>query len=517
MAQKSGNSKLFIVIGVVAGAIVLLGIGAFAIFQMFISTPKNSYLLAEQGEIEHVFEQFEDRFEEELEWYDHMQSNAVESSFNITAETNDPSMGEFGAGQMINSSEINLNAGADMENEIATLELDADVASFNIEGVHGFINGETLGVTLPFIEEHLTVDEADATGMLQQMDSNTFTGGKDIDYSMFFEEQGFSESQRQYLEDEYLSFIREELPDDAFESDSEDITVGENSVNADKYTLSLTQEQIQTFLRDLLNKMAEDEELYSIFEAQIMASNLGAVPQEELDTLSGDFSEGLSEMAEEVSNTEFPDGLTSIIWLDGDTVIQRDFHTSFMVDGEQTAVSLNGTNEVTDESEFWNYDIMFSDSYEDIGLNLTVDLNEVESGYEDTVTFSPSDTGEELVISSHKVTEDDNQNLNLQLDMPTGSEGETVSLFYESEGTYESDQMNLNHSFYADDGMTVSRDTFVLNVAQDSATVSEITEPDVSDTVNIGQMSEAELDDYLMNDLGPQFEEWIQEMQPGFQ
>jgi hypothetical protein len=268
----------------------------------------------------------------------------------------------MGLDQMINNSNIDLNVGQDIANEVSTMGLNADVAGFSISDVNAYITGEKAGLTLPFIEEYMIVNEADAASFLNTLDPESFDGSEEIDYSMFFESSAMTESQREYFKDEYSTFVRENLPDEAFESASEEITVGENTIKADKLTMTLTEEQIHTFLRDLFNKMAEDEELANIIETQMMAANFGNPEAPSAEDTASEFNDSLKEAAENIEDVGFPDGLTSIVWTDGDdNIIQRDLDTAVTVDDSTGQIAVDGTADISEDSRVINYDMTFTD------------------------------------------------------------------------------------------------------------------------------------------------------------
>ncbi|WP_213809655.1 DUF6583 family protein [Jeotgalicoccus sp. WY2] len=372
------GKKGLTILGVSVGVIAVLAVGAYILFQTMVNNPKNNYLMAELDDVEGTFELFEERFESELDWYEYAEENAIESTLGITAETNEPSFQEMGIDQMINNSNIDLTIGQDMANEVSTMGLNADIAGLSISDVNAYITGEKAGLTLPFIEEYMVVNEADAATFLNTLDPATFTGEEEIDYSMFFETSALTETQREYFIDEYSTFIRENLPDDAFESGSEEITVGDNTVNADKLTMTLTEEQIHTFLKDLFNKMAEDEELANIIETQMMAANLGNPEAPSAENAATEFNNSLKEAAENIEDVGFPEVLTSVVWTDGDdNIIQRDFDTSITVDGSTGQVAVDGVTEITEDSTVFNYDMAFSDETMESVIGYTADLNEL--------------------------------------------------------------------------------------------------------------------------------------------
>lgn len=505
------GKKGLTILGISVGVIAVLAIGAIILFQTMVNTPKNNYLMAELDEVEGTFELFEERFESELDWYEHAEQNAIESTLGITAETNDPSFQEMGLDQMINNSNINLAIGQDMANEVSTMGLNADIAGLTISDVNAYITGEKAGLTLPFIEEYMVVNEADAATFLNTLDPATFTGEEEIDYSMFFETSALTETQREYLIDEYATFIRENLPDDAFESESEEITVGENTVNADKLTMILTEEQIHTFLKDLFNKMAEDEELANIIETQMMAANLGNPAAPSAGDTAAEFNNSLKEAAENIEDVGFPEGLTSVVWTDGDdNIIQRDFDTSITVDGSTGQVAVDGVTEISEDSTVFNYDMTFSDETMESVIGYTADLNETESGYEDMITLR-ADSEDLFVINSVKTEEEDSEVWNMDINFNEQMTGSPLTLFMESSSVYNEDQATGDMTLYADDGINVTRDTFVLNLTSDSQTVSEIEVPGEDNEKNIGQMSMEELDAYFNDEVGPAFEEWMNE------
>ena len=505
------GKKGLTILGVSVGIVAVLAIGAYILFQTMVNNPKNNYLMAELDDVEGTFEMFDERFESELDWYEHAQTNAIESTLGITAETNDPSLEEMGMSEMINNSNIDLAIGQDMANEVSTMGLNADIAGLSISDVNAYITGEKAGLTLPFIEEYMVVNEADAATFLNTLDPESFDGSEEIDYSMFFETSALTEEQREYFIDEYSTFIRENLPDEAFESESEEITVGENTVNADKLTMTLTEEQIHTFLRDLFNKMAEDEELANIIETQMMAANLGNPQAPSAEDTATELNNSLKEAAENIEDVGFPDGLTSVVWTDGDdNIVQRDFDTSITVDESTGQIAVDGTTEISEDSTVFNYDATITDETMESVIGYTADLNETESGYEDVITLR-ADSEDLFVINSVKTEEEDNTVWNADINFNEQMTGSPLTLFMESNSVYGEDEATADMTFYADDGVNVTRDTFVLNMTSDSQTVSEIEVPGADNEKNIGQMSMEELDAYFNNEIGPKFEEWMNE------
>lgn len=506
------GKKGLTILGVSVGVLAVLAIGAFILFQTLVNNPKNNYLMAEVNDIENTFEAFDERFESELDWYEHAQANPIESTLGITAETSDPSLAEMGFDQLINNSNIDLTIGQDMANEVSTMGLNANIAELSISDVNAYITGDKAGLTLPFIDEYLIVNEADAASFLNTLDPEAFSADEEIDYSSFFEASSLTEEQREYIQDEYSTFVKENLPDEAFESESEEITVGENTVNADKLTMTLTEEQIHTFLRDLLNKMADDEEIAGIIETQMMAASFGNPDAPTGEETASEFNSSLKEAAENVENIGFPDGLTSIVWIDGDdNIVQRDLDTAVTVEDATDKIEIDGTNEVTEDSQLMTYD--FKVIAEDGGegaVTLVADLTETENGYEDVLTLKADDQ-DLLVLNSVKTEEEDSEVWNANININQMATGTPLTLFMESTSSYNDDQATSAVTLYAEDGATITRETAALNITSESKTVDEIAVPSADNEKDIGQMSEEELNTYFNEEVGPQFDEWLTE------
>lgn len=69
-------------------------------------------------------------------------------------------------------------------------------------------------------------------------------------------------------------------------------------------------------------------------------------------------------------------------------------------------------------------------------------------------------------------------------------------------------------TLYADDGATVSKDNFAVNIEVTGSTLNEVEKPEAEKTVDLGSMGEPELEKYF-NEFGEKFTEWIGQNSPG--
>ena len=500
------GKKGFTILGVSVGALVVLAIGGYFLYQNLVNTPKNAYLMAELDNSEEITELVEERFEDELEWYENSMKNLSETSINVTAETNDPSLNDMGLAEIINNAEINLNASQDIEKEMSTFDLSANINTLSIEDVNGYITGDKLGLTLPFIEEYLVVNEEDAPKLLHETNPENFEGDEEIDFSTFFQSSSLTEEERDYFVDEYSKYMQENLPDEAFESAKEEVKVGENTVDAEKLTMTLTEEQMHDFLKGLFNKMAEDEKLVNLVNAQLLSANFGMPAGQEEDL---EASKMFKQAASEVEDLEFPNGLSSVVWQDGEgNIVKRDFDVSVVTEGETTDIALGTTNEVREDGNLITSTLTGNGEEEVV---FVFDLNEVENGYEDTFTVNAA--GEEQIkLVSTKSDEDENTVWNLEAAINQGATSDQpLKLFMESSTNYASDQASGDIQLYAEDGQTITKDTAVINITHESSTISEVEIPSSDNEKDLGKMSKEELEAYFTDEVQPKFEEWARE------
>src|SRR5699024_12741913 len=96
-------------------------------------------------------------------------------------------------------------------------------------------------------------------------------------------------------------------------------------------------------------------------------------------------------------------------WTDvGENIIQPDLDIAVTVDESTGQIAVDGTADISEDSKVINYDMTFTDDTMESILGYTADLNETESGYEDTITLR-ADSEDLFVINSVKTEEEDSE------------------------------------------------------------------------------------------------------------
>ncbi|MFP3359699.1 hypothetical protein R0K17_20445, partial [Planococcus sp. SIMBA_143] len=104
------------------------------------------------------------------------------------------------------------------------------------------VTAEKILLGLPFIDEILQLKDEDLGPLLKEVDPETFTGEESMNLEQLFE--GTNSEDLEYFKEEYGKMIFEELPEDAFEQTEESIKVQDHSLDTEKISLHLSEEQV---------------------------------------------------------------------------------------------------------------------------------------------------------------------------------------------------------------------------------------------------------------------------------
>lgn len=508
--QKS--SKKWIPIAIIAAVVIIAGV--FIVQAFVLTSDKEDYFLAEKNTIDQYKEIYQERFEDELEWLDHAKNNATESSFDISAVVDDMSV-PTNVAQIINNSTISIKTQMDRENEQASAALSASIADFELEGIEGYINSNDLIIGLPFLDEFLQLNGDDIGKTLADIDPASFRGEENINFrSILFEENVLPEEDLEYLQTEFVEYLYDQLPDDAFDSASETITVSGEELNTDKISFVLTEEQVQTILGDLFSKMAEDDRLQQVIIDQLLHANYvsNLASDDDIDMLLEEFNTSLQEAADKIDSLQLPNGFNSIIWVHDNVIVQRDLNAEIASDknDDKAEISFTGSNLISEHTQTIEYVLHVKDQYSDETIAINGDLSYQDGEMNDSYTFS-SDNSRVTLEMAKSNQEDGNTEFEYSLGLEE-NEALFLTIYWTGDATYESDQMSANHTIYADDGRYVNQDVASVSIAETGTTINEVEMPNTDQVRNLGEMSAEELIDYFENDVAQQFDTWSNEL-----
>ncbi|OZU89772.1 hypothetical protein CIL03_01120 [Virgibacillus indicus] len=509
--KKKGFSKGLI--AVIAAAVLVVG-GAAAAFVLLNFSEKEKFFLAEKNTLDFIVEKAEERYEPELNWMEQTESTPTESTIELSAEYNAPD--NFGAGgfgavdpaQIINNSTITITGAADMENKQATAALKADIGGMEINDINFYVTAEKLMVGLPFLEELLQMKDEDLGGLLKEIDPNMFTGEETMNLENLFEGSNgmLSEEDQEYLEEEYAKMIYDELPEDAFKSENETIKVNGESLDADKITFHLTEDQLKEILTKTFEKLEKDDKVKEILREQ-MALQFGPTPMDsDIDQFITEYETAMADAKEGVKDFQIPDGLTAVSWISNDLIVQRDIKVEMGPSADElVSFAIKGSQLLQDTNQFFNYDLSFADSYDEGTLNISGNLSWEGNEADDFISL----TADEFSLS-YEGTESLSDNKRdferiFSIEEPSTGGG---SLVWAGNSTYDNDQMSSEHNLSIE-SPNLSQDMFALHINTDGKTIDSVEIPEDENVKDLGSMSADEIMNYFENEVTPQMQQWM--------
>lgn len=506
------TKRLFAIIAIV---IVIIG-GALA-FVFSNTSIKNKYFQAEKNTYQTFKDIIEEKYEPELNWRELTETHPTEStySFSIEVDLPDDDMKDIimvSPEQIINNSSLIVTTASDKEDFKASADIEARIGGLSIGNIDAYLTADHFSLGLPFLDEKLQINDDDLTQFLHTIDPLSYTGEEDIHLKDLFESTDifFSKEDRQYLREEYLTFLYDELSDEYFTAEKETITVHNKSVKTDKITLHLLEDDVKSIFLNFFNKMLDDKRLKEMIQDQHALNHLSTNPslEQELDQLVKDFDIAINEAIDEIDDLVIPNGLTSTIWTHKKTIVQRDFNleigTADEYETDTVSLNIHGTQLLNPTKQIFAYDINMKDSYEDIEMTFTGDLSTDKGVSDDSIKLVIDDF--ELTYNGAETLEKNDRQFERSFTMNDPLTG-PLSYVWTGQATYDDDQMNSNHELsMVSPGF--DDDLFTFHIQKDAELKKELDFPTHEEVIDIGSMNALELD-HLVEELSIIFEQWL--------
>jgi hypothetical protein len=408
---------------------------------------------------------------------------------------------------IVNSAKISSKQVYDPVKKEIEVDLRGKLGSLEMNFGSLFVTTEKLVASLPFLDELVRFDDEDFGKMMREFDEE-YDGNEKMGLSQLFED-GFSmsEESRTYVEKEYIGYFIKEIPEAAFTSEKEAITVFDKKVKTKKVKMELTEQQVKTLLKDLLNKAKTDEKLKAILKEQLTLSSFaGDTSNNEIATIMDGFEEGLDEAIKGVDSIKLPNGLQSTIWHRSNKIVKRDF--AMGVGEDKTDVDtllISGTQLLEKTGQKWDFTFGVKDSFGDENVvKMNGDLSWKSQEAEDSITLSMDDM--KFIYKGKEELKDKKRTFTRSFGFTDGDVDPTV--IWKGSATHESDSMNANHDFTFSEE-TIGDNMFNLQVKQQGKVVKKVDMPvETEGTVNIGKMNKGELDAFT-EEITVKVQEWM--------
>lgn len=513
-SEKKSNTKKGM-IAIIITVILVAGVGVTAFVLSNISD-KESYFLAEKKTFDAMTNFYSERYNGELEWNDLTYEKPTDHAVELSAEYNGPtnpaqSYNTVDLAQIINNSNITLNAQSDMNEKEMAIDIAANISGLEIDGIETFLTDESFVVGLPFLDELLQITEEDFGPLLHELDPYTFTGEESMELDTIFEKTGpLSEEEIAHFKEEYAKEIYNELPDEAFSTSDETIEVDGEELKTEKMEFHLTEQQVKDLLIMVLEKMEKDETIKGIIETQIQ-NNLFAEQtveqiENDVDNALSEYEEALSSMKEGIQDDEFVinDGFTSTIWVQDDIIVQREVSIELGKGTELVSFVIEGNQTVSDTNHSFEYDFNFSDNYTNGTMNIAGELTWEDNQASDSINL----TVDEYTLSYEGTESLEDGTRDFDRTFSFKDPTFTGSLIWAGSSTYEKDQMNAEHQFSVE-SPEIAPNLFNLYVNIDGKQIDSVEMPNEENIVDLGKMSLDELATYIESDINPKFQEWL--------
>lgn len=490
--MKKKLPKLLMII--VLTALVIVG-GSVSAFFLVNKSPKIQYFLAEAETFKQMGTIFEDRYKNELRWLEVQQEKPVETNFDLSGEWNDPSVDSDmqEVQSIVNSAKISSKQAYDPVKKELEVDLSGELGSVKMNFGSLFATTEKLVASLPFLDELVRFDDEDFGKMMREFDEG-YDGNENLGLSQLFED-GFSmtEESRIYVEKEYIAYLIKEIPDKAFTSEKEELTVFDKKIKAKKVKLDLTEQQFKTLLKDLLKKAKTDKKLKTILKEQLtLTSFAGDTSDNEIATIMDGFEDGLDAAIEGVDSIKLPNGLQSTIWHHSNKIVKREFAMGVGEDkNDVDTVKISGTQLLEKTGQKWNFILGVKDSFGDENfVKVKGDLSWKDQKATDSITLTMDDM--KFIYKGKEQLKDKKRTFTRSFGFTDGNMDPAV--IWKGSNTHESDSMKSNHEFTFSEE-TMGANIFNLIIKQHGKIVKKVDMPvETEDTVNIGKMNKDEFE-----------------------
>ena len=329
------------------------------------SEAKDAYIQAEENEAAQVTTYLESRFQTEMDWAEQTANNASESLVNLSLEANGVPDFDPQIESIINSSYLEFLAQQDMNAQQLLVDVNANIGGANIDDLAFGIDQDTLIANLPFYDTPLTLTE---DGIKRLAEENGESLGE-FTFADFFATEMTVEGLDEEYFTRYNDLVYETLADESFTSEEVEEEIAGVSQQATVLTMQLSEEEIHEVVNVVLEELKNDEVIIEMLVSQAQVQTAG----QDVD-VQQEFVDSIDELQTEFSETQFPQGLTSTLYVVDDQVLKREVNTEIEAPEGTGSAPVDETTEDGTEVE---------DGTED---DATEDGTEVEDGTEDDAT-----------------------------------------------------------------------------------------------------------------------------------
>lgn len=479
------------IIAIISFFVVAGGASAFFLVN---KTPKEQYFYSEVKTIQHIQELVETRYENETEWAKYGTTKVIDSTYDFSGEYQDDTNPEIE--QAVNNSNVAIRIASDPNKQEVEAEINATILGVDVDPIKGYITTEEIILGLPFYDQLLQLKDKDYGNLMRAIDPS-YSGSENLGLENFLGKNNIlSEENVEYLKEEYMMYLYESLPEEAFTVSDEKIDVNGKSIKAEKVSMTLTEAEVKKILTDVLQKAQKDPKFKEMVEDYLESSFDQFTAVSTPDT-TFEFDEVMDDLISSVDKIDLPDGIKSTIWHDADLIVKRAFNVETP---EAGTFEIAGTQSLEEATQNWDYSIGIDNN----SLKFTGDLSTTKDGtYTDEISILDNNNVGLAYNGEEKLSGDDRT---FERKFTFEDEYQPMEFLWTGKSNYKKDSMQADHEFVI---AIDESSNAIIKVNQESKIIKKVNLPaDSEKIVNIGTMDSNALQQLLTEDIYPEMESW---------
>lgn len=492
--------------------IVLVILAAIATYFFLNKTAKQKYFLAEKDTFEQMSDYFTNRYEPEIKWQKSTMDKPTETDYNLGVKINDTNgFVDNDILNIVNSSKLGVHTATDYDEMISTASLAVNVGPFDLSGLNFGLTADEFSMKLPFLDDAWFVKEDDLYDLMVEAEPSLADAFDEdnIDFASLFETtEALDKEDWEYIEKEYIQFLYKSLDDDYFKDSKEKIEVDGQNLDTEVIEMHLTEKQFKKIIKDVAKKAKDDERLQDImFEEFAMNSLTSGITAPGLtgdakEDFREDFRESMNEIILNVdTELEMPDGITSKVWIDKGSVVQREVNTTFGYDSS-IEFEIEGEQLVSKDRLYADYNLVGEMDNEEVNIALAADSTWKKNEADDEITLTIEDF--QLVYSGEESLKDGKRDYdrNLAFIDDDDNDKEALNVSWTGNAKYDSSKTRTENKLTID-LEDLGGEILTLNIEKDSKHVDSVEKPDTKDALDFGNMSTDEIETYFFEVVIP--------------
>ncbi|MGD7007232.1 hypothetical protein [Metabacillus sp. 84] len=335
---------------VIAGIVAFLVIGGTAAYALFGNlSPKQQYLLSEIKTFQKAAEDFEEQNGELTEFQEKIaeQASSTNTKVSMGLETDGVVPPDFEMFMdLLNEAAVTAVTEQDPKNNTSFTEAGIEVGGESLLDMEVYQSPKMVAARVPDIYDKYFYLNADEYGQFMRQLDPMYDGPEKLSFEpLTIEDLELTEEEEKHVQDTYADFLNKELKDEFFtKKDNVSYEHNGEKINVTQLTMKMNEKETKTFINNVLDQLIQDEKLQDIIAKRaVKVANSGASQMDMLnpETVKDDIKEGLKEAKTGFKDAKIPEGVTSVLMVKDQLVIDREMKISAGSSDEADTIAIH--------------------------------------------------------------------------------------------------------------------------------------------------------------------------------